>query len=239
MAMTTLFQDVRYAVRHMARTPGFTLAAVTTLALAIGANTAMFSIVHGVLLRPLSYKGSERLVRLSEEHPGGTPLMRDAVLSNLTFEAWSREPRTIDGLAAYAGRTYTVSILGESQRLSGAAVSPAMFDVLGVVPAAGRFFVASEARDGSNLVVVLSHGAWERRFGADPAVVGSILRVDGRSHVVVGVAPRGFYFPDRNAELWTPYVLPPAAKGNTSILRALANLRPGATLEQAVRGQAP
>jgi hypothetical protein len=110
--------------------------------------------------------------------------MRDAVLSNLTFEAWSREPRTIDGLAAYAGRTYTVSILGESQRLQGAAVSPAMFDVL-------------------------------------------------------GVAPRGFYFPDRNAELWTPYVLPPAAKGNTSILRALANLRPGATLEQAVRGQAP
>jgi putative ABC transport system permease protein len=123
MTMATLFQDVRYAVRRMARTPGFTLAAVTTLALAIGADTAMFSIVYGVLLRPLAYKGSERLVRPSEEHPGGTPLMRDAVLSNLTFEAWSREPRTIDGLAAYAGRTYTVSILGESQRLQGAAVS--------------------------------------------------------------------------------------------------------------------
>jgi predicted permease len=229
--VSNLLQDARYALRQMAGAPAFALAAVATLALAIGANTAIFSVVYGVLLRPLPYRDADRLVRLFEEHPGGAPLVRDAVLSNLTVEAWS-QPQSIERLAAYSGRAYSLAIGGEVQRVRGAAVSPAMFDLLGAVPAAGRFFADDEARDGANQVVVLSHGAWERRFSADPSAIGSTVRVDGRPHVVVGVAPRWLYFPDRQAELWTPYVLAPSSKGNTSILWAIARIRPGATLAQ-------
>ncbi|HXW05911.1 MAG TPA: ABC transporter permease [Vicinamibacterales bacterium] len=228
-----LLHDIRYALRQMARSPAFTAAAVCTLALAVGANTAMFSVVYGVLMRPLPYRDADRIVRLSEEHPGGTPLVRDAVLSNLTFDAWSRGPQTIEGLAAYSSRAYTVGIADGSRRLEGAAVSPGLFELLGAVPAAGRFFLPEEGRDGAPQVAVLSHGAWERYFGADPAVIGVPIRIDGQPHVVVGVGPRWFYFPDRDAELWTPYVATPPREGNTRIVWALARLRPGATLQQA------
>jgi putative ABC transport system permease protein len=230
--VTTWVRHARYAVRQLRHTPSFTIAAIATLAIAIGANTAIFSVVYGVLLRPLPYRGGDRLIRLSEEHPGGRPLLPEALLSNLTFHAWTGASRTVEDAAAYSSRNYTVAIVNESLRLNGAAVSPVLFELLGVVPAAGRFFTPSEVQEGQDQVVVLSHGAWQRRFGGSSSAIGTAIAIDGKPFVIVGVAPAWFYFPDRDAELWTPFAVPPVTKGGTSVLRVLARLAPGATLAQ-------
>src|SRR5688572_2130837 len=123
--------DLEHAFRLAWRNKAFSLSVIATLALGIGANTAAFSFVHGVLLRPMPYPDAERLVRLSEEHTGATQAMRAAWLSNLTYHAWSQAPRTIDGIAAYSGRLYTLDTGDEPERLEGAAVSPELFGLLG------------------------------------------------------------------------------------------------------------
>src|SRR5689334_18903749 len=138
--MTTLVQDLRHAVRLMSRAPGFTLAALITLALAIGVNTAVFSVVYGVLLRPLPYRDATRIVRLSEEHPGGNAIIREPRLSNLTFDAWRPGARTIEGMSAYSTQTVTIRNGNDNERVDGGSLSPAAFDMLGVTPALGRFF---------------------------------------------------------------------------------------------------
>src|SRR3954471_8570341 len=136
--MDTLLRDVRYALAAMRRNPGFTTAGLLTLALGIGATAAVFSVVYGVLLRPLPYPAAERLVRLSEEHPGANSPLRAPLLSNLTYYAWSAAPRTIDRFAAYRASAYTVARDGESVRLEGAEVTPSLFPMLGETPAIGR-----------------------------------------------------------------------------------------------------
>ena len=138
--METLLQDVRYAFAMMRRNKGFTTAGLLTLALGIGATTAVFSVVYGVLMRPLPYPEPSRLVRLSEEHPGAISPLRAPMLSNLTYWAWSAAPRTVDQFAGYASSTYTVTRNGESDRLQGANVTPSLFAMLGETPARGRFF---------------------------------------------------------------------------------------------------
>ena len=231
--MSSLVQDLRHTFRLMGRTPGFTAAALATLALAIGANTAVFSIVHGVLLRPLPYPAADRIVMLSEEHPGGTALVRDARLSNLTFHAWRARAETIEALSGYSSQDFTVSAGGASERIAGGSLSPSLLPMLGAVPALGRFFRDEEALPGASPVVVLSDGLWRSRFGADPKVIGRTMEIGGRAHEVIGVAPRWFYFPDRDAQLWTPYALPPVADGGLRIMPALARLQPGVTVERA------
>src|SRR6185503_1344625 len=138
--METLLKDIRYACAMMRRNKGFTTAGLLTLALGIGATTAVFSVVYGVLLRPLPYPAAERLVRLSEEHPGANSPLRAPLLSNLTYYAWSAAPRTLDRFAAYRTSAYTVTRDGESVRLDGAAVTASLFPMLGETPALGRFF---------------------------------------------------------------------------------------------------
>ena len=229
-----MLHDVRHALRLALRNKAFSLSVVATLALGIGANTAAFSFVYGVLLRPLPYPHAERLVRLSEVHPGATQAMRAAWLSNLTYHAWAEAPRTIEGIAAYGGRLYTIVGRGEAERVEGAAVSPALFTLLGARPAVGRFFVAEEALENAAPVVVLSHALWRQRFGSDAGIVGRSLRIEDRDHTVVGVAPPGFAFPDRDARLWTPFtVRRPGADANVSVFFALGRLKPGVTLAQA------
>ena len=137
--MQTLLQDVRYAIVMMRRNAGFTSAALVTLALGIGATTAVFSVVYGVLLRPLPYADPSRLVRLSEEHTGANSPLRAPMLSNLTYYAWSAAARTVDQFAAYRSSAYTVTRDGESVRLEGANVTPSLFSMLGETPAIGRF----------------------------------------------------------------------------------------------------
>jgi putative ABC transport system permease protein len=231
--MATFLQDLRHAVRLMLRAPGFTLAALLTLALAIGVNTAVFSVIYGVLLRPLPYADADQIVVLSEEHPGGNAIIRDPRLSNLTFEAWRERARTITGLSGYSTQTFTVASGNDIERIDGGSLSPAAFTTLGVTPAIGRFFHAEEAVAGNNNVVVLSDRLWRSKFGADPHVVGRALQIDGRVQEIVGVAPASFYFPDRDALLWTPYIVPPTTDGSMRIMPALARLTPGSSLQQA------
>ena len=217
----------------MMRAPGFTLAALATLALAIGVNTAVFSVIYGVLLRPLPYADPDRIVILSEEHPGGHAIIRDPRLSNLTFAAWSEHARTIEGMAGYSTQTFTVASGNDIERIDGGSLSPAAFGTLGVTPAIGRFFRPEEAVEGNNAVVVLSDRLWRSKFNGDPKVAGSTVQINGRTHEIVGVAPASFYFPDRDARLWTPYVLPPTTDGSMRIMPALARLTAGSTVQQA------
>src|SRR4051812_2591800 len=231
--MTTLLQDLRHALRMMVRAPGFTVAALVTLALAVGVNTAVFTVIYGVLLRPLPYLDADRIVILSEEHPGGNAIISVPRLSNLTFEAWGRRAHTIEGLSAYSTQTFTIADGKDTQRIDGGSLSPAAFATLGVTPAIGRFFRPDEAAAGSNTVVVLSDRFWHSKFNGDRNVLGRTLHIDGRMHEVIGVTPASFYFPDRDALLWTPYVMPSTTDGSMRILPAFARLVPGSTVAQA------
>jgi putative ABC transport system permease protein len=237
--METLTQDVRYALTAMRRNRGFTAAGLLTLALGIGATATVFSVVYGVLLRPLPYPESDRLVRLSEEHPGGVSPLRTPMLSNITYHAWAQS-RTVEQFAAYSFQLYTVTLPEGPVRLAGTSLTPSLFVLVGQSPALGRFFLPDEGRDGANRVVVLSDRGWRERFNADPAVVGRGLSIDGKPYEVIGVARPGFDFPDRTALMWTPMEVqrpsPDATaggRGTMGVLNALARLRPGITPQQA------
>jgi putative ABC transport system permease protein len=245
--METVLRDVRYAATIMRRNPGFTAAGLLTLALGIGATTAVFSIVYGVLMRPLPYRDSDRLMRLSEEHPGGNSPLRVPMLSNLTYHAWSRSSSTIEQIAAYSYDEYTVEMPGGAVRLIGAPVTPSLFGLLDATPALGRFFLPEDARAGADNVVVLSDRLWRERFGGDANIIGRSFVIDGRPRTIVGVARPGFEFPafetrsgETNAPLWTPLeVAQPAPdavagqRGRMTVLFAVARLRPGIAPQQA------
>ena len=238
--MDALLQDVRYALTAMRRNAGFTTAGLLTIALGIGATTAVFSVVYGVLLRPLPYADASRLVRLSEEHPGAVSPLRAPMLSNLTYYAWSAAPRTIERFAGYRSTAYTVTRDGASARVEGADVTPSLFPMIGETPALGRFFRDEDALASSAAVVVLSDRGWRERFDAEPSIVGRSLLVDGRPATIVGVAKPGLAFPDRDALVWMPLVIPsPAAdavagrRGRMSVLFALGRLKPGVSAAQA------
>ncbi len=228
--------DVRQAVRALSRQKGFTTAALVSVTLGIGANTALFSVSYGVLLRPLPYADAGRLVRLSEHHPGANAPVR-TLLSNLTFHAWNDGARTLDGLAAYSGSTHLDTSGGETVRIAGTAVSPALFTLLGARPALGRLLQSSDAAPGAESVVVLSDGFWRERFGGDASAIGRSLTLDGQPRTIVGVAPDDFYFPSRDTRLWTPYDVPrgstDAGRQSIAVISALARLRPGVTAAQA------
>lgn len=229
------FQDLRHAIRVLRRNPSFTAGTLLTLTLGIGATMVVFSIVYGVLLRPLPYVDADRLVRLSEVYPG-VSLPHGGHITNVTYYAWvDRSPQAIESLAAYKGREYTVGFPGNPARVRGAEVSPALFPVLRVRPELGRFFGEGEAGAGANLAVVLSTRLWETRFGGRRDLVGQALSIDGRPHIIVGIAPRGFAFPDGGADLWTPYVVerPLGANPEITIFFALARLKLGYTANQA------
>jgi predicted permease len=231
-----MWSDAHYAIRSLRRQPAFAATAFLTFALGIGATTAIFSVLYGVLVRPLPYPGPEQLVRLSEAHPGANAPLGAAFISDLTLQTWAPNARTVQAIAGYSPRMYTV---GEHDpvRYQGAAVGPALFSVLGVAPAAGRFFDPGEAVEGASQVVVIAHRYWREQLGADPAALGRTLMLDGRAHVIIGVAPTGFAFPDTDASLWTPYVFPtrsgdPNQRG-LAVLFAIARLAAGVTPEQA------
>jgi predicted permease len=235
--MDGLIQDLRNAQRALLRQRAFALAALLSLALGIGANTALFSVSYGVLLRPLPYRDPDRLVRVSEFHPGAHAPVR-SLLSNFTLGAWRENARTIEGLGAYRGGTYLETSGAETLRIVGAALSPVLFQTLGARPAAGRLLLASDAAAGAEPVVVLSHALWRERFGAEPSAIGRSLVLDGKRHTIVGVAERDFYLPDRETRLWLPYLVTPGsadpAQQRISIFSALGRLRPGVPLAEAV-----
>src|SRR4051812_2803599 len=188
--METMWQDVRFGVRMLLKKPVFTAIAVLALALGAGANTAIFSVVNGVLLRPLPYKDPEKLVRLGEwskQVPGMS-------ISYPNFKDWRERNRVFEGLAATQFDSYNLTGGDEPERLQGRNVSYNFFDVLGVVPAVGRSFRADEDRAGAPRVAVLSHGLWQRRFGGDRKIVGKAIALNGESYTVVGVLPQDYRF---------------------------------------------
>ena len=190
--MNSLIQDVRYAVRQLRKSPGFTAVAVITLALGIGANTAIFSLVNGILLVSLPYPKSEELVSVTGTYPKGA------------FVAMREQVHSMD-VAAYAeGHEFNLTRFGEPVRLTGTEVSAELLSVLGARPELGRTFRPGEDSAGGDNYVVLSHALWEQRFGRDPAIIGRSIELEGVSRQVVGVMPADFHFPSPKTQLWVP-----------------------------------
>jgi len=236
--MDTLLRDVVSAARGLAAQRGFTLAALLTLALGIGANTAMFGVVHGLLLQPLPYPDPERIVRVGESRNVGGGMLTNRSMPLL------QDAEAFEHLAAYRESSLAWTGPDGSVTLRGATVSPALFPLLRATPHLGRLFTEDEAREGADSVALLSHRAWTSHFASDPGIVGSAVALDGEPHTVVGVLPEGFYFPDPDSEVWTPFVVPPftppagADAGQPRMMlmvafNALGRLAPGVSPEQA------
>jgi hypothetical protein len=191
-AMGTLLQDLRYAARTFVQRPGFTFVALLALALGIGSNTAIFSVVNAVVLQPLPFHEPERLVLIFETMPDNETRW----VAPANFLDWRRESRSFEGLAGYGNINANLTGGDQPERVQAATVSAGFFDVLGVQPALGRTFLPDEEQPGSERVAVLGHGLWQRRFGSDPEVVGRSLSLDGQSTTIVGVLPSGVGFPE-------------------------------------------
>jgi putative ABC transport system permease protein len=237
--------DLRFAFRQLLKNPGFTIVAALTLALGIGANTAIFSVVSHVLLRPLPFKEPERLVTLWERNPARGYEMNN--VSPGTFADWKTQTDAFDGMAAF-GLHRSLNLTGdhEPERIVAVPVSANLFSILGVHPLHGRTFLPEEETPGNHSVIILSHALWKRRFGADPNIIGKTIALDGHNHTVVGVMPpkiifpgmtgilMGFFF-SRPADIWLPLALPSESLSNRSnhSLFALARLKGGVPLAQA------
>jgi putative ABC transport system permease protein len=229
LRMDTLRQDLAYAFRRLRQAPGFTLVAVATLALGIGANTAIFSVVNGVLLKPLPYPGSERLVAVSQVWEG-----KREVYSPPNFLDVQSQSTSFESIAAYGGGEATLTGQGEPVSVPGAEVSASFFGVLGVQPLHGRFFRSGENDAAMAKILVLGHALWMERFGGDPAVIGRAVTLDRKSYTVVGVAPQGFAFPD-DAQLWSPLGYDEDFHANRGAwyLSVIGRLKPGVSVAQA------
>src|SRR5688572_3464861 len=231
--MRDLYQDLRYALRVLTKNPGFTAVAVIALALGIGANTAIFSVVNTVLLRPLPFKDPEQLVMVFEDSrahgfPRDTPTAANYI-------DWRDQNQVFEGMGAIAGVSLNLTGVGDPERLVGYRVSVSLFPMLGVSPQLGRWFTTEEDQAGANPVVIMSHRLWQRRFGGDPNIVGKPLTLSGRSVTVVGVMPAGFRIDSEAEELWVPIAFTEEEQQNRSAhyLDVVARLKPGVTLPQA------
>jgi len=231
--LETLWQDLRYGARVLLKNPGFTLIAIITLALGIGANTAIFSVVNTALLHPLPYKEPDRLVMLQ-----GEPWMQVE-----PFLYWREHSQVCEGITAFDGAAFTLTGSTQPERVDGVYVSSDYFQRLGVAAVSGRTFLPEEDRAGKNQVVLLSHGLWQRRFGGDPSIVGKTLTMNDKSYTVVGIISTGsqFFTNDDSlrfvgrAELWAPLVLStinPDSEGKRYVA-PVARLKPEVTLQQA------
>jgi hypothetical protein len=215
-----------HTLRTLARTPAFTLLSILTLAIGIAATTAIFSVVDGVLLRPLPYPEPDRLVNVSHEAPG---LNLDSMgMSDALYFHYLEHAHALDGLALVDQRTATLTGSGEPQRLPAVVATGSFFSVLRVSPALGRAFTEDEGRPGATPVAILADELWRRRFGADPGVLGQTVEIDGVACEVIGVMPPGYRYLSMPAELWLPMPLDPA---NTQLGRfgtgGVARMRPG------------
>jgi len=230
--MDTILRDLRYAVRALLRQPGFTAAVVLTLALGIGANTAIFSVVNGVLLRPLPYPNDEQLMIVRTRFASG----QTETASLPDFTDWKAQNSSFSAVSAYANSNDNLAAVGgDPERVPSARVVADFFKTLGVTPAAGRWFVPDEFVFGAHRVVVLSHGLWQRRFGSNPGIIGQSITLNARPYTVVGVAPESMRLPAR-AQLWSPYVFDPSGRPpgrRSDFLAVIARLKPGVTESRA------
>jgi len=219
-----LLEDTRYGLRRMRKAPGFSAIAILTLALGIGANTAIFSLVNGILLSSLPYPEPDRLVTLNGTYPKGA------------FVAMRQQMRTMDAGAYVESQRFNLTGQGEAVQLTGSSVSAELFSILGARPELGRTFYPGEDVPGQDNFVVLSHALWEQRFGADPGILGRSIELAGASRQVVGVMPVNFRFPSSKTELWVPLRNDPRDTVSFwagDFMPIVGRLRPGVTIEQA------
>jgi putative ABC transport system permease protein len=229
--MGTFLQDIRYGLRMLLKSPGFTLVTVLALALGIGANTAIFSVVNAVLLRPLPYSTAERLVILSEY----SEQVQNMSVSYPNFMDWRDQNRVFDQLAAFRGNGFILTGVGEPERLTGNEVSANFFTVLGTLPLMGRNFAPAEDQPGGNRTVIISYGLWQQRFGANPGIIGQPLMLNNESYTVIGVLPQTFQF-QAQVDLYVPIGLQADKmqdRDNHPGIYVLGLLKPGVTIEQA------
>jgi predicted permease len=233
--MRNLWTDLRFGLRILLRNPGFTLAAIVVLALGIGANTAIFSIVNAVLLRPLPYDDASRIMQLWHTPPAKSfPGINIFAVSSANYLDWHSQNRTFEQMAAYGGVSFNVGTGDRAEALQGAKVEPDFFSILRVQPAWGRLFSPDENKPGQNHVVLLSDKLWRDHFGSDAAIVGQNIQLDGQPYLVAGVMPPQFKFPTW-ASLWMPTAWDArqrAVRGNHNFL-AIGRLKPEVTLQQA------
>src|SRR5947209_3522487 len=233
--METLLRDLRFALRMLRRNPGFTAAAVLCLALSLGANTAVFSMLNAVLLRGLPYQDPERIMMVWNQFLADNQPQLE--LSSSEFLDLREQTRSFTELAATRPGLFSLTGDGDPELLVGVRVSANLFHLLGVKAAAGRTFLPDEDQPGHDDVVILSHGLFERRYGSDPRVVGRKITINGKPFIVVGVTPRDFYFRRKGRDLWMPLILDRAALGarDDRPLEGYTRLRPGVTPEAAGR----
>ena len=228
--MDAIRQDIRYAFRRLIKSPAFTLVALLTLGLGIGANTAIFSVVNAVLLQPLPYPDSHEIVGIYHLSDGTR-----ATMSGPNFTDVRRLNTTLEDVAAYTRTRTILTGRGEPVRLDGAEISASLFDMLGVQAALGRTFRADENETGKHRVAILGNALWKERFGGDAAIVGKTLTLDGVSHEIVGVMPDGFSFPAARS-VWTPLEYTPdltTEERGAWYLQVVGRLKPGVSPEQA------
>src|SRR5438093_13022918 len=226
-----IMNDLKFAFRQLLKNPGFTVVAVLTLALGIGANTAIFSVVNCVLIRPLPFPAADRLIMIQGIHQREDRTeQRFNSVFDPDFKQWTEQNHVFEQMAAYGSGEATLLSGGEPRRIRSAEVTVDFFALLGVKPLLGRTFLSEEHAAGGPRAVLLSEGLWRHRFGVNPAIVGQGITLDGRDVTVVGVLPGRFNFPE-DCDVWTSLVLT-TSRGNAFHL-ALARLKPGVTLGQA------
>ena len=228
--MSTFLSDIRYALRSLAKTPGVTLIAILTLGLGIGATTTVFSCVNALFLRPFPYADSYRLAAIRSDNPsrgwvGGS-------VSYPNFVDWQAQARSFTGLAAHGGQSFNMSGGDEPERLEGEAITWNMFGLLGLKPAMGRDFVPDDGREGAAPVTILSAGLWERRFGADSAILGRAINLNGVPYTVVGILGPPIQFPD-DAKLWVPIARSPTERRGMNSLNVIGRLADGVSFAAA------
>src|SRR5262245_49985907 len=230
---STLWQDIRYAVRMLVKNPGITIIVILALALGIGANTAIFSVVNAVLIRPLPYEESERLIFLNEQ----SPVLDEMSISYPNFLDWRTQNQTFEKMGVYNRASYNLTGTGEAERIVTGQVSADLFSVLRVNAAQGRVFTNDEDKPGGTPVVVLSYPLWQRRFGGQTSILNQAITLNGKSYTVIGVMPEKYLYPSR-VEMWVPVGQlsdQPSwqMRGNHPGLYGVARLKPGVTFAQA------
>src|SRR6266851_2661288 len=231
--MNTLWQDLRYGARMLLKNPGITAIVVIALALGIGANTAIFSVVNAVLLRPLPFEEAERLVFLNER----SRVMDEISISYPDFTDWRNQNHVFERVGVYNRDSYNLTGSGDAERILTAQVSADLLSALRVNALIGRVFTNDEDKPGAAPVVVLSYGLWQRRFGGQTSILNQTLTLNGKSYTVIGVMPPGYAYPSR-ADMWVPIGQLTGdpnwqQRGNHPGLYAVARLKPGVTKAQA------
>jgi predicted permease len=235
--MDTVLQDLRFAIRTLLKNRGFATVAIVTLAMGIGATTAIFSVVNAVLLRPLGYREPSELFLIIQV--GATANVGRLRFTPLDFVDFRTRTRSFESMAAHTGTGFTFTGEGDPELVIGQLVTAELFDLLGVRPMLGRTLRSDENEAGNDAVIVLSHALWQRRFGSDSSVVGRTTTVNGRAYTIVGVMPPDFSYPNRTYGLWVPLALRGASPGgppinrNAHYLQVVGRLRPGVSVESA------